>query len=143
MTHHVMLRSQSMNKRLPLLKPRTSSASRFAEVAGGATAECAAVCCCCPCVVAGILVLAVYRLPVGLYHRALRHRRQRRLLKQAKGGKCSCRCEEHEAKMGPVIMVEELIEMKLEESPEMEELEEEMWKTFYSTGFWRSPSQRD
>lgn len=26
---------------------------------------------------------------------------------------------------------------------ELMELEEEMWEKFYSTGFWRSPSQRD
>ncbi|PKI35278.1 uncharacterized protein LOC116207329 [Punica granatum] len=144
MTRHLVLRLPSVNRRQPLLKSRPSSAAKAAEVAGGTTAECAAVCCCCPCVVAGLLVLAVYRLPAGLCRRALRRRRLRRLSKQAKGGKCSkcsCGCEEHEPDSGAGITVEELLEMKAEESPEMEELEEEMRKNFYSTGFWRSPSQ--
>lgn len=143
MTRLVGPRSPSVNRRQPLLKPHTSSTARFAEVAGGATAECAAVCCCCPCVVADLVVLAVYRLPAGLCRRALRQRRQRKIRKQTNGGKCPCRYEEHEPKMRPVIAVEELLEMKPESSPEMEELEAEMWKNFYSTGFWRSPSRRD
>lgn len=143
MTHFVGPRTPSVNRRQPLLKPHIPAAARLAEVAGGVTAECAAVCCCCPCMVAGFLVLAVYRLPAGLCRRALRHRRQRRILKQTKGGKCSFRGEEHEPKIRPVITVEELLEMKVESLPEMEELEAEMRKNFYSTGFWRSHSQRD
>lgn len=36
------------------------------------------------------------------------------------------------------------VEVSFEESDkEVEELEKEMWDRFYSTGFWRSPSQRE
>jgi hypothetical protein len=31
----------------------------------------------------------------------------------------------------------------VEEDKEVMELEKEMWETFYSTGFWRSSSQRN
>ncbi|KAK4776153.1 hypothetical protein SAY87_024114 [Trapa incisa] len=134
----MLLRSPPVGGRLPMLR------ARLPEAAGKATADCAAVCCCCPCLVADFLVLAVYRFPAGLCRRARRQRRQRRILKQAKGGKCTCGCEVEESiKIGDVIMEEEMLEMKLEESPEMEELEEEMWKAFYGTGFWRSPSQKE
>ncbi|KAK4783404.1 hypothetical protein SAY86_007778 [Trapa natans] len=135
-------RMPSADRRQPLLKPHTPAAARLGEVAGGATAECVAVCCCCPCVVADLLVLAVYRLPAGLCRRALRKRRQRRMSKQIKGGgRCSCRCEENEARTRSMVRAEELLEskMKMEWSREMEELEAEMLKNFYNSGFWRSP----
>nr|XP_033516529.1 uncharacterized protein LOC104113585 [Nicotiana tomentosiformis] len=39
-----------------------SEGARFAEVAGGTTAEYAAVCCCCPCRLVNLLVLTGYNL---------------------------------------------------------------------------------
>ncbi|GFQ07771.1 hypothetical protein PHJA_002921100, partial [Phtheirospermum japonicum] len=55
--------------------------SRFAEVAGGTAAECAAVCCCCPCGLVDLLVLAVYKLPAGLCPEGAEKKRPRRLVK--------------------------------------------------------------
>ncbi|KAL0370244.1 UNVERIFIED_CONTAM: hypothetical protein Sangu_0342500 [Sesamum angustifolium] len=48
--------------------------SRIGETAG----ECAAVCCCCPCGMVHLLILAVYRLPAGLW----RKKKRERLLKK-------------------------------------------------------------
>ena len=57
-------------------------------MAGGATADCAAVACCCPCGVLNLTVLAVNKVPAGLCRKALR--KQRWLLKkgimQPRGG---------------------------------------------------------
>ncbi|CAA0836021.1 Unknown protein [Striga hermonthica] len=44
--------------------------SRVGETAG----ECAAVCCCCPCAAAHLLILAVYRLPRGIWRKKKRRR---------------------------------------------------------------------
>ncbi|KAL2240025.1 E3 ubiquitin-protein ligase SINA-like 2 [Sesamum indicum] len=44
--------------------------SRMGETAG----ECAAVCCCCPCGMVDLLILAVYRLPAGLWRKKKRER---------------------------------------------------------------------
>lgn len=44
--------------------------------------------------------------------------------------------------MAEVKYDEEEVE-KDEEIDAMVKLEKEMWETFYGTGFWRSPSQRE
>nr|GFA73841.1 2S globulin, glycoside hydrolase, catalytic domain-containing protein [Tanacetum cinerariifolium] len=73
-----------VNKPQPLLDQQNSNNSRFAEVAGGTTAECAAVCCCFPIGLVNLLVLAAYGVPAGLYRKALKRKRRRKMLK--KGG---------------------------------------------------------
>ncbi|PWA83441.1 2S globulin, Glycoside hydrolase, catalytic domain-containing protein [Artemisia annua] len=70
-----------VNKPQPLLGQQHSS-NRFAEVAGGTTAECAAVCCCFPIGLVNLLVLAVYGVPAGLYRKALKKKRRRKMLKK-------------------------------------------------------------
>lgn len=57
---------------------------RFVEVAGGTTAECAAVCCC-PCALVNLAVLALVKLPAGMFQKAMKKmkRKPQRKSKQA------------------------------------------------------------
>ncbi|KAG6432742.1 hypothetical protein SASPL_104328 [Salvia splendens] len=50
---------------------RRGGKSRVGQTAG----ECAALCCCCPCAVVDVLVLAVYRLPTGIWRKKQRSKR--------------------------------------------------------------------
>ncbi|XP_065856600.1 uncharacterized protein [Euphorbia lathyris] len=149
--------SSSLIKRGPLLQRRRSSmsvdstgcAGPFAELAGGTTAECAAVCCCCPCGLAHLLYLTIYKVPAGLCRRALRRKRSKKLIEKGllppRTKRCYCDFDDIEIHMHSDMKSEE--EMSSEEDGEEEEammkLEEEMWETFYNAGFWRSPSQRE
>ncbi|XP_026381658.1 uncharacterized protein LOC113276290 [Papaver somniferum] len=144
----------------------TGGSKRFAEVAGGTAAECAAICCCCPCGIMNLLVLAVYKLPAGLCRKALKNKRIKRLKKngifqqQQQKKRCRCGCDEPDIQIHPLGVVSdewgdedndtsgELISNKsgtimLSAGKEIQDLEIEMWDKFYSTGFWRSSSQRD
>ncbi|OWM79018.1 uncharacterized protein LOC116195406 [Punica granatum] len=155
MTRQIVLRgASSVSRRQPLLKAKSTSSScssvRFAEVAGGTTAECAAIWCCCPCGIMNLIVLAVYKVPAGLCRRALRRKRRQRLIKQGllspKGSRLSSRFEEREDALVHPITLSDLLEAnKSAREVEMEvaQLEKEMWERFYGTGFWRSPSQRE
>lgn len=151
MSNAIMIRPQSSNRRQPLLASKSVSGSvRFAEVAGGTTAECAAVCCCCPCIVLNFLVLAVYKVPAGLCRRALRTKRRHRLKKNgmlpARRGRFAGgeEMDVHTLAVGKSLYSSESKAQKSDETErKVMELEKEMWEIFYSTGFWRSPSQRD
>ncbi|GAB4857189.1 hypothetical protein Ancab_015097 [Ancistrocladus abbreviatus] len=168
--NQIIIRPSSVYRRQPLLKTQKSTSSsgsaRIAEVAGGTAAECAAVCCC-PCGLVNLLVLAVYKVPAGLCRKVLRNRRRRRLIKkgpmplpstpassrrQRSSGFCGC--DEPELHIHPMSLEvvpetdaagNELLVVAREVAMEKElvELEKEMWDRFYSTGFWRSPSQRE
>ncbi|KAE8715287.1 protein MKS1-like [Hibiscus syriacus] len=63
--------------------PQGKTNAQFGEVCGGTTADVAAVCCCCPCGLANLVVLAICKVPAGLYRKA---QRQKRLKKQQKKG---------------------------------------------------------
>ncbi|KAK1411869.1 hypothetical protein QVD17_32683 [Tagetes erecta] len=126
-----------MNRQHLLLEVNCSSKNRFAEFAGGTTAECAVVCCCIPLSLVNLFVMAVYGVPAGLLKKVLRKKRRRRVLKRGllvEDGDFSS----HDRSDGSEVLIS---------SPEMEtvdvvEFEEEMWRKFYGTGFWRSVSQR-
>lgn len=110
---------------------------RVGEVAGNATAECAAVCCCLPCAVMDMIALAAYKIPAGLWKKAMKNRRKRRLQKQQKKLL-------QQKPIGPeTVIVGPTLEEQLakEESTEADKLEKEMWARFSTTGFWRSSSQ--
>ncbi|XP_057782070.1 uncharacterized protein LOC131000271 [Salvia miltiorrhiza] len=109
--------------------PRTASGGK--SRVGETTGDCAAVCCCCPCAVVHLLVLAVYRLPAGIWRK---HRRKRLLSKTTdnkleinrrqsaadeRGGECMHGGENYDA-VG---------------------WDNEMWRRFYWGGFWRSDSR--
>ncbi|XP_030444736.1 uncharacterized protein LOC115667274 [Syzygium oleosum] len=86
-TRQVVRRPAPVNRRESLLStpsptPAGTRRARLAEVAGASAAECAAIWCCCPCAIADFFLLAVYRVPAGLFRRALRKRRRRRLTRQ-------------------------------------------------------------
>ncbi|KAL3839384.1 hypothetical protein ACJIZ3_023975 [Penstemon smallii] len=160
MTRQIVLRAPGTmaDRRHPLLENADYSSrggvrkERIAEVAGGTTAECAAVCCCCPCGLVNLLVLAVYKVPAGLCRKALRRNRRRRLTKKGLLPPRKCGCDDMELQIHPmgghVAMISSL-EMSTDNiysnnnNEEVIELEKEMWDKFYSAGFWRSSSQKN
>ncbi|KAK2647412.1 hypothetical protein Ddye_014901 [Dipteronia dyeriana] len=153
MSRQIVLRSTPTNRRQPLLRSQSSgTSSNFAEVAGGTTAECAAICCCCPCGLVNLLVLAIYKVPAGLCRRALQKKRRKKLIKQGllpmrrSRNKCRCGCvdDEMEVEFHPVVSSLDINKGEVDEAEKaVVELEKEMRDKFYGTGFWRSPSQRE
>ncbi|XP_073129394.1 uncharacterized protein [Henckelia pumila] len=152
MMRQVVLRQPGsmVDRRQPLLQSSDYSSRgglrkvRLAEVAGGTAAECAAVCCCCPCGLVNLLVLAVYKVPAGLCRKALRRKRRRRLMKKGLLPPRKCGCDDKEPQIHPLsspVAIVNALESGLD-NKEVLELEKEMWDKFYSTGFWRSSSQR-
>ncbi|KAM0978037.1 hypothetical protein ACFX2I_013973 [Malus domestica] len=155
-SRQLFLRQTSSPRRQPLLRTQVStSTARFAEVVGGTTADCAAVCCCCPWGLVNLLVLAIYKVPAGLCRRVLKKKRRQRLIKkgllQPRNRKCSCGFAGSELQFHPMglqCMAEinnRSQKVADDESCDKDvmQLEKEMWDRFYSTGFWRSPSQRE
>ncbi|KAI3443348.1 hypothetical protein Pfo_000013 [Paulownia fortunei] len=152
MTRQIMLRAPAsvVDRRQPLLDNSDYSSRggrrkvRLAEVAGGTTAECAAVCCCCPCGLVNLLVLAVYKVPAGLCRKALRRKRHLRLMKKGLLPPRKCGCDEKEVQVHPVTSPLAMVNAmeSVSDNKEVIELEKEMWDKFYGAGFWRSPSQR-
>lgn len=137
---------------------------RIAEIVGGKTAECAAIFCCCPCGLANLFILAAVRLPAGLCRQAVRKRiMTRRAKKRAEligpgsgsdggsgGGssKAGSPADEDDFgefsdKRGGVMMVYGDRWPVRSPAAEVMELEKEMLAKFYSSGFWRSMSQKD
>ncbi|CAN1133864.1 hypothetical protein LINPERPRIM_LOCUS16441 [Linum perenne] len=187
----VLIRPSSPNlgRQQTLLPPRhrrsysaseaSCCSSRFGELAGGTTAECAAIACCCPCGLANLLFLTIYKVPVGLCRKALRRKRREHLMKKGlllpRSRRCQCGCDDTELQIHPIHGDAQSFDMKMmmgmhlhldDEDvaedvdsvaaavrkirgggggggEEMVELEKEMWETFYGTGFWRSPSQKE
>ncbi|KAJ4724695.1 Pollen preferential protein [Melia azedarach] len=135
-------------RRQPLLPKdgHKKGGKKFGELAGGTTAECAAVCCCCPCTVMNLLVLAVYRVPAGLCKKAWRKQRKRhRILKRKQvGGLLIAPTIGGPNAEEKVAQTEELlVAANSEENEKAAELEKEMWDRFHGAGFWRSPSQKE
>ncbi|KAL2900864.1 Phosphoenolpyruvate carboxykinase [Bienertia sinuspersici] len=157
--------STTHRRRQPLLHPSPSSSSssssssshgRIAEVAGGTTAECAAVWCCCPCTLVNLLVLVVYKVPAGICKKALRIRRRKRMMKKglfplpsyaaSSRGSNECHCNGIQSEEVTMVVMggsrsssDESVIM----DKDLIQLEEHMWEHFYNTGFWRSHSQRE
>ncbi|KAJ0233799.1 hypothetical protein HA466_0278240 [Hirschfeldia incana] len=153
--------STSNGGKQPILRRRRISTpslccegSTAAEFCGGTTADFAALCCCGPCSVVSLVVLAVYKIPRGLFRRM----RRRRLAKKGNGDRCEKRLSKVGSSKFAVHPVEsrddeedlDKLEMELkkggevvkeEEDKEVVALEKEMWNRFYSGGFWRSLSQ--
>ncbi|KAK9715934.1 hypothetical protein RND81_06G199600 [Saponaria officinalis] len=128
----------------------SSSRGRVAEVAGGTAAECVAVWCCCPCTVVNLVVTAVYKLPAGICRKAMRKRRRQRMMKEGllplPLSAASSRGSGYGGWDVEEFLTEEVAVVVVgggEVDSELIELEKEMWSKFYSTGFWRSPSQRE
>ncbi|XP_019156727.1 PREDICTED: uncharacterized protein LOC109153292 [Ipomoea nil] len=118
------------------------------EVAGGTTADLAAVVCCCPCVLVNMVVLAVYKVPKGVARKALGSKRRRRLLK--KGGRSERQQSSSDGDDDSELQIVQVSSsssavssgLSLDSDKDVVELEKEMWEKFYGAGFWRSYSQR-
>ncbi|GFP89464.1 hypothetical protein PHJA_001090000 [Phtheirospermum japonicum] len=94
---------------------------------GEAAGECAAVCCCCPCAVAHLLILAVYRVPRGIWRKKKRKsllRKKRRNSSEEKENQRSINSSGFNGGDDDDV-----------------EWDNEMWDRF-GAGFWRSGSQR-
>ncbi|KAL1545623.1 hypothetical protein AAHA92_22323 [Salvia divinorum] len=146
-------RLRPASSRQPLLDSDFSSRGgmrrvRVAEMAGGATADCAAVVCCCPCGVLNLAVLAVYKVPAGLCRKALRKQRHRRLMKKGILQPRGYGCDDDyyffqlQSDCSSDNSVATAFKSLPSDNAEVIELEKEMLSKFYGTGFWRSPSQK-
>lgn len=136
--------------------PGHNRRASFGEVAGGTTADLAAVCCCCPCVLVNLVVLAVYKVPKGVARKALGSKRRRRLLRKAgrkPESQVSSSDDDSELQIYHIassaasavsgsLVSSNLVSSTLESDKDVVELEKEMWEKFYGAGFWRSYSQR-
>ena len=80
------LSSNVGNSRTQPLLTKEHGSRKFGEVAGGVTADCAAVACC-PCALLNLAVLAFVKLPAGLCKKACRRikRKRRKKSKPAQG----------------------------------------------------------
>ncbi|TKY53196.1 hypothetical protein E2542_SST24720 [Spatholobus suberectus] len=157
MSKKVVLPTASSHRRQPLLQQSGSyckaGTTRLGEAVGGT----AAVCCCCSFGLANIVYLAVYKVPASLCQKALQRKRRKRRLRSTKGGvdpprrRCSCgSCDDiiGAGRVYPLCGDDDDVaalrsRSSVEKDKEVVELENEMWERFYSTGFWRSPSQRE
>ncbi|XP_012835166.1 PREDICTED: uncharacterized protein LOC105955905 [Erythranthe guttata] len=131
----------------------TSPNQRFAAKNGGGVrrgtkmgetaGECAAVCCCCPCGMMHLLILAVYRLPVGLW----RKKRRNRLLRKKRKHSSSSEVEENHRKTNSFGFYggdeESTEDDDCSGQNDAVDWDNEMWDRFYGAGFWRSASQRN
>lgn len=131
-----------------ILKEPPKPSKRLAEVAGGKAAECAAVVCCCPCSLVNLLILAVVKLPVGLFRRAMRRRKRkmkRKIKKKASLLGVDSNAAGQDIKTSSFSKAAEPPMPWPAKSPsaEVSEMEAKMWLEFSGTGFWRSPSQRE
>ncbi|CAK9314105.1 unnamed protein product [Citrullus colocynthis] len=150
MNQSVILRSPPGTRQQPLLRDksgnRVKEKRRFAEVAGGTAAECAAICCCFPCSMMNLLILTVYKVPVGLCKKVWNKRGKRRHIakKNAAAAGTAGASESKEWRNDNREKEDrgESLPSSYLSSEDME-LEKEMWERFYGTGFWRTPSQRE
>ncbi|XP_047943191.1 uncharacterized protein LOC125190033 [Salvia hispanica] len=128
-------------KRQPLLTATASPSqcgrrgSRVGETAG----ECAAVCCCCPCAMVHLLILAVFRLPRGLWRK-----KKRKMLLRKKKRRNSLEAAADERRRSDSIGGGEAEEEEEDRGNENDvvDWDNEVWDRFYGAGFWRSASQR-
>ncbi|XP_031477440.1 uncharacterized protein LOC116248659 [Nymphaea colorata] len=135
-----------VDRRQSLLKKEPPACAHFAEVAGGTTAECVAVCCCCPCGLVNLLVLAVVKLPVGLCRRALKKKKKRRITGKKKPGLLQERKREDLVlsqvhPVPPKSSVPGALPHQLPKT-DVSPMDDEAWVKLY-TGFWRNPSERE
>ncbi|KAL7174534.1 hypothetical protein ACSBR2_033722 [Camellia fascicularis] len=144
-----LLRSPPVNRRLSFLGKKKDH--RVGEVAGRTTADLAAVCCCCPCTVMNLVVLAVYKVPIGLCRKALKKKKKKereRLIKQ----KNAMFSQPNKIVHTPGFddddwdrhrFQSDAQEVSCKDPTVAVDFDMEMSNRFYGAGFWRSPSQRE
>ncbi|VFQ64087.1 unnamed protein product [Cuscuta campestris] len=121
------------------------------------------VCCCCsPCVVMHFVVLAVYKLPTGLFRKAWRKNKKKRMMRKTTAKQIASSTEEAEEKevslsrtgKGPATTDEELRRCEFDEEREEKKdgsrcgdaddgFDSDVWDQFREGGFWRSPLDGD
>ncbi|KAF5772948.1 hypothetical protein HanXRQr2_Chr13g0583151 [Helianthus annuus] len=124
---------RSLEERRQLLQP--CKARRMAEVVGGTTAEVTAVCCCFPCAAVDFTFLTMYKVPAGMCRNAIMRRRHRPRLMMPRNGKE--RRVKTQLEMHPAVVAALQRFVKPEMDKDMLALEDEMWKKFADSGFWR------
>ncbi|XP_011089214.1 uncharacterized protein LOC105170241 [Sesamum indicum] len=112
--------------------------SRIGEAAGG----CAAVCCCCPCAMMNILILAVYRLPRGLWRKKKRKRLLRKKRKSSSEEMENQRKTNSSGGGGKEERESSTDDEELRGENDVVDWDNEMWGRFNGAGFWRSASRR-
>lgn len=141
----------------PKENPPRKTGLRIAEIAGGKTAECAAIFCCCPCGIANLFILATVRFPAGILRKRIMIRRAKKKAgligsgseggsgsgSSKEGSQTDDEFPEFSAMRGSVMMVARDRWPERSPAAEVVELEKEVWSKFYSSGFWRSLSQRE
>ncbi|XP_020238416.1 uncharacterized protein LOC109817548 [Cajanus cajan] len=116
---------------------------RVGEVAGNATAECAAVCCCVPCAVMDMVVLATYKVPAGLVKKALLKREKKQLQHRSKkNNKKNGPTVAAQDNVGPRPTLEDHLAEEVVHQEQDSNIQDDGWAHFNGTGFWRSTSQR-
>nr|POE79293.1 hypothetical protein CFP56_15234 [Quercus suber] len=58
------------NRGQPLLSKKGKERQRIAEEVGGMAPKCTAICYCYPCSLVNLVILALYKVPAGLYKKA-------------------------------------------------------------------------
>ncbi|KAH6772986.1 hypothetical protein C2S51_011390 [Perilla frutescens var. frutescens] len=117
---------------------RSRRGSRMGETAG----ECAAVCCCCPCAMLHLIILAVYRLPRGLWGK----KKRKRLLRKKRRNSSEETANRRKSMSLGLSGGDEVDESTEDEDRggenDVVDWDNEVWDRFYGAGFWRSASQR-
>ncbi|KAG8371098.1 hypothetical protein BUALT_Bualt13G0051500 [Buddleja alternifolia] len=124
-TRSRQLLTTSSNRRFDTKSDGTSGgSSRVGETAG----ECAAVWCCCPCAMVDLVILAVYRLPIGIWRK-----KKRKNVLRDKRKMISSMENEDRRKMNSLTEEEEYRSRN-----EPVEWNSEILVGFNGAGFWRS-----
>lgn len=104
---------------------------------GEAAGDCAAVWCCCPCAMMHLIVLAVYRVPTGIWRKKERNRLLKKKRKQSDEAE-----KERRRNNQPEEETDGEEDGAVAESNVVSAWEKEMMDQFYGAGFWRSESRR-
>ncbi|CAA7388110.1 unnamed protein product [Spirodela intermedia] len=133
-------------------QPGRSRMKDPAKAAAGAAVDCAVICCCCPWGLANLLVLAVVKVPAHLCRRAFRNGRTKinkyRTAASGRGNNRDGDGDDDDDDLTAAAPDAKGLLLARERSwgtPRSEaslEREEEIWKPFYATGFWRTLSQQ-
>ncbi|KAG6436442.1 hypothetical protein SASPL_101341 [Salvia splendens] len=111
---------------------RSKRTSRVGETAG----ECAAVCCCCPCTMVHLLILAVFRVPRGLWRK-----KKRKMLLRKKRRNSEEEAAANQLRSNSLVFRGGDEDWGIENDV-VDWDNDGMWDRFYGAGFWRSSSQR-
>ena len=67
----------------PLLSEKRKERRRITEEVSRTTVECDTICCYCPCILVNLVILALYKVPAGLYKKAWKQHHLMKMKKKA------------------------------------------------------------